>query len=63
LLGFTSGEYGYNDVVVGVPAKLGKNGLEQVIELNLNAQEKALLNNSVVHVTETIKEAMELIKK
>ncbi len=63
MLGFTSGEYGYNDVVVGVPAKLGKNGLEQVIELNLNAQEKALLNNSVVHVTETIKEAMELIKK
>lgn len=57
------GEYGYNDVVVGVPAKLGKNGVEQVIELNLNDEEKALLNNSVVHVTETIKEAMELIKK
>lgn len=56
------GEYGYNDVVVGVPAVLGKGGVEKVIELNLNSEEKELLNNSVVHVQQTIKEAMELLK-
>ena len=56
------GEYGYKDVVVGVPCKLGKNCLEEVIELKLNADEKALLQTSVDHVTETIKEAKELLK-
>jgi malate dehydrogenase len=55
------GEYGYNDVVIGVPVKLGKNGLEQVIELNLNDEEKALLDNSAKHVEVTIKEAIELL--
>ena len=57
------GEYGYNDVVVGVPSVLGKNGVEKVMELNLNDDEKALLKNSTEHVITTIKEAMELIKK
>ncbi|MFA6569787.1 MAG: malate dehydrogenase [Bacteroidota bacterium] len=55
------GEYGYKDVVVGVPVKLGKNCVEEIIELKLNADEKALLANSVVHVQETIKEAKTLL--
>lgn len=55
------GEYGYNGIVVGVPVVLGKNGMEKVIELNLNPEEKALLDNSVVHVEQTIKEAKELL--
>ena len=55
------GEYGYNDVVVGVPVVLGKNGMEKVIELKLNENEKALLDNSVKHVTETIEEAKKLL--
>ena len=55
------GEYGYNDIVVGVPCKLGKNGLEEIMELNLNDEEKSLLKISCDHVTTTIKEAMELI--
>ena len=58
-----NGEYGYNGVVLGVPVILGKNGVEKVLELNLNAEEKALLQNSVDHVTETMKEAVELLKK
>jgi malate dehydrogenase len=57
------GEYGFKDVVVGVPVVLGKMGVEKVIELNLNEDEKALLKKSTDHVTATIKEAMELIKK
>ncbi|MCK5742812.1 MAG: malate dehydrogenase, partial [Chlorobi bacterium] len=55
------GQYGFNDIVVGVPAKLGKNGMEEVMELKLNDEEKALLQTSCDHVTETIKEAMALI--
>lgn len=51
------GEYGVNDVVVGVPVKLGKNGVEQVLELKLNEEEKSAFNNSVEHVKTTIDEA------
>jgi malate dehydrogenase len=56
------GEYGYNDLVLGVPAVLGKNGVEQVIELKLNDAEKALLKTSADHVVTTNNEAMALIK-
>ena len=52
-----NGEYGYKDVVVGVPVVLGKNGVEKVIELKLNNEEKARLDTSVKHVTETIEQA------
>ena len=40
------GEYGLNDVFVGVPAKLGADGVERVIELNLTADELAALKAS-----------------
>lgn len=40
------GEYGLNDMFVGVPVKLGKNGVEEVIEVKLNEAEMELLNNS-----------------
>lgn len=40
------GEFGLNDMFVGVPAKLGKNGIEEIIEVQLNEAEKALLNES-----------------
>lgn len=55
------GEYGYKDVVVGVPVVLGKNGCEKVIELKLNEEEKALLHTSVEHVRKVIEEGMKLI--
>ncbi len=57
------GEYGYNDLVLGVPAMLGKDGMEKVFELNLNDEEKALLDKSAQHVVKTNKEAMDLINK
>jgi len=41
------GEYGLNDIYLGVPVILGKNGIEKIIELDLNADEKALLSESV----------------
>ncbi|MGB9702787.1 MAG: malate dehydrogenase [Candidatus Kapaibacteriota bacterium] len=55
------GEYGVNDVVVGVPVKLGKNGVEQVLELKLNEEEKSAFNKSVEHVKTTIDEAKKLL--
>ncbi len=56
------GEYGYKDMVLGVPVVLGKGGVEKVLEMNLNEEEKALLANSATHVDKTNKEAMELLK-
>jgi malate dehydrogenase len=40
------GEYGLKDVMVGVPAKLGKKGVEQIIEIKLSEEEQAALNKS-----------------
>ncbi len=40
------GQYGMNDVFLGVPVTLGKNGIEKVIELNLNEEEMTLMRNS-----------------
>ncbi|MGB0424729.1 MAG: malate dehydrogenase, partial [Flavobacteriales bacterium] len=45
-----TGEYGLKDIYLGVPVKLGKNGIEKIIELQLNADEKALLEESAGHV-------------
>ncbi len=44
------GEYGLNDIFLGVPVKLGKSGINQVLELKLNEDEMALLNESAEHV-------------
>lgn len=48
------GEYGINDAYLGVPVILGKNGIEKVIELDLTADEKELLNVSRGHVREVM---------
>ncbi len=53
------GEYGINDCYLGAPAILGKNGIEKVIELQLNEEEKALLETSRKHV----REVMEVLEK
>ncbi|MCC6702351.1 MAG: malate dehydrogenase [Fluviicola sp.] len=44
------GEYGMKDIYLGVPVILGKNGIERIIELDLNADEKKLLEESAVAV-------------
>ncbi len=49
------GEYGINGVFVGVPAKLGKNGIEQIIEIKLTPEENAALKKSADAVRELIK--------
>ena len=42
-----SGEYGVKDVYVGVPVVIGASGVERIVEIELNAQEKAAFNKSV----------------
>ncbi len=51
---YLDGEYGYKDMYLGVPVILGRNGVEKVIELNLNADEKALLDASASAVKKTL---------
>ena len=48
------GEYGIDDCYLGVPVILGKSGIEKVIELDLNAEEKQLLETSRGHVKEVM---------
>jgi malate dehydrogenase len=50
------GEFGLNDVFVGVPVVLGKNGIEQIIKLKLNNSEKELLYKSAEAVKELMNE-------
>jgi malate dehydrogenase len=44
---YLNGEYGVKGYYVGVPAVLGANGVEKIIEFSLNEEEQSLLNNSV----------------
>ena len=55
------GEYGIKDVFVGVPVKLGANGVEQVIELELSAADAEALKTSADHVKGTIEALKKLI--
>jgi malate dehydrogenase len=53
------GEYGIKDCYLGVPVVLGKNGIEKVIELDLNTGEKALLEAS----RKAVREVMDVLDK
>ena len=47
------GEYGLNDLCIGVPAILGKNGLEKIVEIELDSAEKAKIKESAEGVKKT----------
>ena len=51
---YLDGEYGYSDVTIGVPAVIGKNGVEKIIELDLNDEEKAVFEKAVASVKNAI---------
>lgn len=57
------GEYGIDGVYLGVPVILGKNGVEKVIELDLNEEEKQMLETSRGHVKEVMQVLDNLNKK
>ena len=50
-----NGEYGLKDIYLGVPVKLGANGIEEIIELNLNKDEMRMLHESADSVREVMK--------
>jgi len=50
-----NGEYGLKNIYLGVPVRLGKEGVEEIIEINLNAEEKKLLHSSAESVKSVMK--------
>ncbi len=55
---YLNGEYGVKDMYVGVPVIIGANGVERVVEMKLNADEKAMFDKSV----QAVKDLMEITK-
>lgn len=53
------GEYGIKDCYLGVPVVLGRNGVERIIELDLNAEEKTLMESS----RKAVREVMDVLDK
>ncbi len=51
---YLEGEYGIQGLYVGVPVKLGANGVEQIIEIHLSADERAALQKSAASVQELV---------
>jgi malate dehydrogenase len=56
-----NGEYGINDLYVGVPVVLGAGGVERIVEIQMNAQERAAFDKSCAAVRELIEAAKKLI--
>ena len=55
---YLQGEFGMRDLFLGVPCKLGREGLLQILEVELTAEEKAALEKSAG----AVKETMDLLK-
>jgi malate dehydrogenase len=51
---YLEGEYGLRDVCFGVPVKLGRSGVEEVVEINLRPEEQAALEKSVALIRNTM---------
>jgi malate dehydrogenase len=51
---YLEGEYGINNLFVGVPVKLGAGGIEDIIQINLTAEERADLQRSAAAVEELV---------
>lgn len=58
---YLQGEYDLNDVVIGVPCRLGCAGIESILELNLSAEEQAALHTSADLVKNNISQAQTIL--
>ena len=56
---YLNGEYGVKNLYAGVPVKIGKNGVEKVIEIDLSNEEKKQFNHSI----QAVKDLFEAAKK
>ncbi|HPC26975.1 MAG TPA: malate dehydrogenase, partial [Paludibacteraceae bacterium] len=50
---YLEGEYGQNDICLGIPALIGKNGIEKILQYSLNYEERELFRKSAASVHET----------
>lgn len=57
---YLNGEYGQKDIYASVPAVLGKDGVEEIIELNMTEEEKKLFDNSCKIMGENYKLALSM---
>jgi len=55
---YLEGEYGLNDIYLGVPIILGRNGIENIIEIDLNKEEREMLDKSA----ESVKATLDVLK-
>jgi malate dehydrogenase len=60
---YLEGEYGLRDIYFGVPAQLGRTGLEKVVEYHLNDEEKAALKKSADSVIESISHLNQILRR
>lgn len=56
---YLEGEYSINNLFIGVPVKLGSNGIEEIIQISLSSEEQEALDNSA----SAVQELVELLKK
>lgn len=59
---YMQGQYGLNDMFFGVPTVLGRNGIEKVLEYDLDADEKAAIEKSAAAVKDTLSALRNLVK-
>ena len=60
---YLNGEYGVKDLYVGVPVVIGSKGVEKIVEIKLNAGEKAMFNKSVRAVSSLVSSVKKISKK
>lgn len=58
---YMNGDYGWDDIYIGVPAKIGHNGIEEIIHLALNEVDQAKFNQSVITLKEVLKDTIQPI--
>ncbi|MFO8030810.1 MAG: malate dehydrogenase [Cyclonatronaceae bacterium] len=57
---YLDGEFGLKDLYVGVPVRLGKDGVKEILEIDLDEQEKAMLQESADHVRKGLEDLKRL---
>jgi len=58
---YLEGEYGIKDLFVGVPVKLGRGGVEEIVEINLSNEEKGEFYKSVDRVRSGVEEIKQIL--
>jgi malate dehydrogenase len=57
---YLEGQYGYDGLYVGVPTRLGSDGVEGIVEIGLTAEEQAMFDNSASAVRGLVEKLVEM---